>query len=131
MPEVVKILRESDLVHIDSYGWVTPDEQQASRERLEQLVAQHGIRKVLVDATGVERFTSTLDAFSHSYAFSRSRTLGTLKVAVLRPTRLADLFGLIEDACTRRGVRWKGFTSRQEALAWLALDGEATGQPVP
>jgi|GEM_PF-5503901 len=119
MPEVVKILDGADIIHVVSSGLVTPEDLEASRESILRMAKGAGFRKVLVDVSRIEQLTSSLDAFSHTYAISRNDSLRAVRHAVVHAGNMPELFHLLEDAAVKRGMEWKTFSQEQEALTWL------------
>jgi hypothetical protein len=76
---------------------------------------------VLVDVRGLKGRLSTLDSYRVvTEVFQKLRGQGLLKAAILDRKAPSLRIRFIETVALNRGFNFRVFTSRDEALAWLA-----------
>ncbi|OQA26609.1 MAG: hypothetical protein BWY59_01321 [Verrucomicrobia bacterium ADurb.Bin345] len=116
MPEHIKLNKKLGIIEVDSHDKVSYEEGVASLASLQTLMAETGIRKVLVD-TRRQKFNPDLFKV---YDFGK-RLPNSAQIAVMvsqkQPTR--EAISLLNDVAHNRGVNVRVFGSRSEALEWL------------
>jgi hypothetical protein len=101
-----------------SPGTVTPQELAEQRSQVADAISQSGIRKVLIDASALERLPSILTALEHNESVAANEKLRNATFAVICSSLGRDEDNL-ETTAVNRGVHMKCFTSRERALSWL------------
>lgn len=119
MPQSVMVQEGSDVVVVEYFGSLVPEETRTSLEAIELIAQDRGLRKVLLDLSMVLKITSNVDAFSHVYEVSRNEALGSLRYAFIRSGNMPGLSRLMTEAANKRGVECRDFSTQEEALDWL------------
>ena len=116
MPDEVRVDRDRGLVHIRSVGPLTRETMESSLGQMLAAGRDHGIRKVLIDATRVEAVPGAIDIFKVMEAMPRD-----LRMAIVlgddTPVSQGIRFG--ETVGRNRGRHVQVFAEREDALSWL------------
>ena len=86
--------------------------------RINRFCVEHNVWKVLVDVTGVQGEITVLRRYQVGAGLAQAANRNT-RVAILatRAQKLDDAF--FESVVRNRGLEWRIFVDRAEALGWL------------
>lgn len=122
MPYSVTHSSEQKLIHIRNIGKLTPDDYRAGAREALRLSLEHGVLRCLIDNSALHNQVGTTDLYTLPEFYESIGIPKTIKAAVLvsEQTPRIDDIAFFETVCRNRGYDVKLFTSRDEALAWLA-----------
>jgi hypothetical protein len=116
----ISILKDRGIIEvIYSSDPVTSEALAEQRRLLADAISRSNIDKVLLDASALARFPSIVTLLQHNKSVATNKVLRRTRFAVLCSSLGPDEHDL-ETTGVNRGIRIKCFTSREEALAWLA-----------
>ena len=98
---------------------VSPEGLAEQRRLVAEALSRSTIRKVLLDATALRKFPPILTVLRHNESVAADDILRRARFAVVCSTIGEDERAL-ENTGVNRGVSIRCFTSREQALAWLA-----------
>lgn len=101
-----------------SSGDVTREDLAEQRTLVADAISKHAIRKILIDASALERLPSVTTILDHNSAVSADSFLRRAKFAVVCASLGKDE-RFLETTGFNRGVQIRCFTSRDRALSWL------------
>ena len=120
MPEIVQVFDDVGIVQIESFGTLSAKDLLESRQSVSEICQEWGFTKILVDATKVTSFPSTVQLFEHSAGLSELDMPENTKFAIVISKENKADPKFIETAAINRSVKIRNFESRDQALAWLA-----------
>lgn len=116
----ISVLEDKGILEvIYSPDTVTPEALSDQRSLVSETISRRAIRKVLLDATSLQSFPSILTTLKHNEGVAANEILRVTKFAVVCSSIGSDERAL-ETTGVNRGVDMKCFTSREDALSWLA-----------
>ncbi|MEO1247554.1 MAG: STAS/SEC14 domain-containing protein [Pseudomonadota bacterium] len=114
MPEEVRYDPEQKLIHVNSWGHVTIDDWNSSREAVIRLYRRYRAGRVLVDVTRQVSAPSTLEIFDFGAEWPASIRTAVVTGAA---TRAEQQF--LETVAMNRARPLRVFDDRDTAIAWL------------
>lgn len=122
MPYTIKVNENPGLVLVSHYGEVTIDEVGEIRGKVFELIADHNLQSVLVDARGItsefsvtESFNLTLENVKFEAPVPKPRAS-----IIVRPEQY-EIAKFIETVSVNRGLPIRVFTDLEEGLQWLSV----------
>jgi hypothetical protein len=97
---------------------VTGEDLAGQRRLVAEAISGSNIYKILIDASGLERFPSPFTVLEHNKDVVSDEVLRKAKFAVVCAT-LGENERCLEHTGVNRGVKLRCFVSREEALSWL------------
>jgi hypothetical protein len=116
MPSEIAVAEARNLVHVHWFGIVTAGQCRQDLTKILALCEDHSLSKVLVDATDVSSWLSTIETFDF---FSNYPTRLKSALVINQSEPFAKEFGFVEDVSRNRGRMIKVFDTEQQAYAWL------------
>jgi hypothetical protein len=117
MPEIVTVNSEAGIIEVLSTGNVSKTDMFATYESVAGYYRQHGITKLLIDATAMDSLPPIGDIYQFVVKMSQQGI--KVKQAVVISDTTPESMRFVDDVANNRGVQFKIFTSRQAALEWL------------
>ena len=116
MPDEIRVNEDRCIIEIDSCGAVSNKDIARSISKVQQILADKGISKILVDTTKQDTMPGTMDIFELFSTFPREFTLALLLDK--RQRTEADL-SFAENVGVNRGILMQIFYDKERALQWL------------
>jgi hypothetical protein len=110
-PDILEIVYSPDPV--------TTADLAEQRGLVAEAIANHGMTKVLIDASALARFPDPFAALVHNENVAAHAVLRQAKFAVVCSS-VGEDERCLEDTGVNRGIDIRCFASRQDALSWLA-----------
>jgi hypothetical protein len=120
MPEKVTILKDLNIIKIDSFGEVSLEDLKQSLETVFKIHREQGLTKVFVDATKETSLPSTFPVFE--FGSELAKIVRNLKFAVVTSPKMKDIMKFLETVTQNRGVEVQMFDSEDAALEWLMME---------
>ncbi len=120
MPEIITVFQDLGIIQIESFGVLSAKDLLKSRQSVSEICQERGFTKILVDATKITSFPSTLQLFEHSVDLAELDMPENTKYAIVISEKTKADSKFIETAAINRNVKMRNFESRDQALAWLA-----------
>ena len=114
----VKWGHEAEYVLLEYKDRVTKAEQEAGRADAVRMLADKGLKKLFVDAKGIQPIKSLTDDFEFTEDHRTSHP-PFIRIAVVHHEDQSERFRFIENVAVNRGMDLKVFTDSVKALNWL------------
>jgi hypothetical protein len=117
MPEIVKVDTEAELIEVCSTGHVSKSDLYGTLEAVAGYYRQYNIKKLLIDATAQVALPPVGDLYQFVTEMAKQGV--KIKQAVVVSASTPEKVRFVDDVANNRGVKFKVFTSRLDALEWL------------
>lgn len=114
----INVNTEDGYVLVRQYGDTDLDEYIESGEKALQVALNNQIMNVLIDVTGITSPASIIDLFTSTKHHAEASEIKPKAAIFGRQDQKREL-DFIESVGINRGMPIRGFTDRNEALAWL------------
>ena len=114
MGETLTFDARNNLIQIRAWGYNPIDEWIRDRDEIIRLHGQHGVNRVLVDATEQVTAPSLLDIFDFGENWPTD-----IRVAIVIGKNTPEDVLFLETAASQRGKSIHVFFDQDEALSWL------------
>jgi len=118
MPSHIEYISKNGYVSLILKGEVTAGDLATVRKEAASLLSEHNCSRLLVDATELARMQSIVEDFEFV-----SRNLSyfppPVRIAEIANEQYLEHMQFVEDVSQNRGIDFKVFTDRDEAIGWL------------
>ncbi len=119
MPATIKFNKKDNLIKIRSFGEVTAEDMQKTIEEASKMCRDHGVDKILVDASDETSLPSVMSLFEIGSNLVKTEGLKNVKFAVIMSKKTMTELKFLESVTQNRGGLVEMVSSREEALEWL------------
>jgi hypothetical protein len=117
VPYTLKVLAEEGYVLLEHEGKVTVDEAREARDALLPLLAEHNLRRLLIDWRRASAFPQTAEFYF--FVTESSASEPRIKCALVHSAESGGLAQFVENVARNRGISLNAFASRDQAVQWL------------
>lgn len=116
MPDKIRLNEDRGIIEIESYSVITKVDIAESISKVQQILNDKGINKILVDTTKQDTMPSTLAIFDLYSTFPQEFRIAIL---IQKSQVTAEDISSAETVAVNRGVLMKVFCEKEPALQWL------------
>jgi hypothetical protein len=129
MPVNVKIIHPKDFIRTTVEGGVDLARSRETLLTIANAIETAGTQHILIDTRPAQVDLSITDLFKLGVAVATQPAVAHAKTAILAPMREEERARFLELVTQNRGVLLRAFTSFEEAITWLIMEGEKTNRP--
>ena len=121
MSDEVRVNESEGIVEVVSSAVLTRQDMESTKDRLQRILEEKGIRRVLIDTARLRSLPHTMDIFEVCSTYSRDFKIALLVTAsnpINKDLAFAETVGV------NRGQRVKMFRDQEEARRWLGTTNE-------
>ena len=118
MSDEVRVNESEGIIEVVSSGVLTREDMESTKARLQRILDEKGISRVLIDTARLQSLPSTIDIIAVWSTYSRDLKIALL-VTVSNPINKDIAFS--ETVGVNRGKRVKMFWDKEEARQWLGI----------
>ena len=121
MPDEVRLNESEGIIEVTNSGVLTRQDMESTKAKLQRILAQKALNRVLIDTTRLQSVPSTLDIFEAWVTNSRDFKIALL-VGASSPFTKDVMFA--ETVGANRGQTVKVFWDQDEARRWLGTTND-------
>jgi len=119
MPETITVREDLGVIEIRSYGKVTQVEMSTTRQRVDQIIQEQSLRKVLIDARDLTMTEGTTSLFEFGASFDEAPSFRFVHLALIVAEQSEKDLHFLATVAQNRGLQVKVFDSVDEGLEYL------------